>query len=92
MISVLGQVFFSAAMGILFAFLLPVATSRHYLLKGWFFGMLVWFSAYTVVHLFQLPQTLQLDPSTVLSNIFKASIYGLVLAWSLARLGAKSKL
>lgn len=92
MISVLGQIFFSAAMGVLFAFLLPLTTSRHYLLKGWFFGMLIWFSAYTVVHLFQLPQTLQLDPGTVLSNMFKASIYGLTLAWALARLGAKSNL
>jgi hypothetical protein len=79
-------------MGVLFAFLLPLATSRYYLLKGWFFGLLIWFSAYTVVHLFQLPQVLQLDLGTVLSNMFKASIYGLVLAWTLARLGMKVKL
>lgn len=92
MISVLGQIFFSGAMGVLFAFLLPLTTSRHYLLKGWFSGMLIWFSVYTVLHLFQLPQVLELDTGTVLSNTLKASLFGLALAWGLARLGAKSKL
>jgi len=91
-ISVMGQVFFSAAMGVLFALLLPFVTSRYYWLKGWFFGVLIWFSVYTVVHLFQIPQLRELDLGTVSSNLLKASLFGLVLAWSLARLAKKSNL
>lgn len=91
-ISVLGQLSFSAAMGVLFAYLLPFTTKRLILFKGWFFGVLIWFSIYSVVHLFQLPQPRDLDLGTVVSNIVKASLFGLILAWSLARLSIKKKL
>jgi hypothetical protein len=91
-ISVLGHLSFSAAMGVLFAYLLPFTSRRLFLLKGWFFGVLIWFSIYSVVHLFQLPQLRELDLGTVVSNMVKASLYGLALAWALARLGMKSKL
>ncbi|MBT9174102.1 MAG: hypothetical protein DDT21_02513 [Syntrophomonadaceae bacterium] len=91
-ISVLGQLSFSAAMGVLFAYLLPFTTRRLILFKGWFFGVLIWFSVYSVFHLFQLPQPRELDLGTVVSNIVKASLFGLILAWSLARLSIKKKL
>lgn len=91
-ISVFGQLSFSAAMGVLFAYLLPFTTRRLFLFKGWFFGVLIWFSIYSVVHLFQLPQPRELDLGTVVSNMVKASLFGLILAWSLARLSIKKKL
>lgn len=89
-VSIMGQIAFSAAVGVLFAYLLPLITSRNYLLKGWFFGVLTWFSIYAVLHLFQIPQLLQLDLGTVITNIVKASLFGLGLAWLLARLDSNT--
>lgn len=89
-VSVLGQVGFSAAVGIIFAYLLPLTTSRNYMLKGWFFGVMILFSIYSTFHLFQIPQLLQLDLGTVITNMVKASLFGLGLAWLLARLDSNT--
>jgi hypothetical protein len=82
----IGQLFFSAIMGVLFAFLLALTSSRYYWLKGWVYGLVVWFGAYAVVKLFQVTPLIPIKPDTVLSDMVTASVYGLVLAEALRRL------
>ena len=44
----LGQLFFAGFLGIIFAALLLKFTSGNYLLKGWLFGIIAWFSIYAI--------------------------------------------
>ncbi|MDW7683838.1 MAG: DUF6789 family protein [Bacillota bacterium] len=85
----LGQLFFSALLGILFAYLLPLTSSRYYLFKGWVYSLVVWFGAYAVATLFKVTPLMPIKPDTVMSNIVTASVYGLVLAETLHRLAVR---
>ena len=87
----LGQLFFSAAVGVLFAYLLSLTSSRYYLFKGWVYGLVVWFGSYSIIQLFKVTPLTPVNPDTVISNIVTASVYGLVLAESLRRLSNRNK-
>jgi hypothetical protein len=87
-----GQLFFSAMVGILFAYLLPLTTSRYYLFKGWVYGLVVWFGAYAATTLFKVTPLMPIKPDTVMSNMVTASVYGLVLAEILRRLTNTQKI
>lgn len=87
----IGQLFFSAIMGILFAFLLPFVSSRYYLFKGFVYGLVVWFGAYAITTLFKVTPLIPIKADTVMSNMFTASVYGLVLAETLRRLSNREK-
>ena len=90
-VSLGGQLFFAAMSGVLFAYLLPVLTSRNYFLKGLIFGLLIWLLSYTASILFRVPFLTRFDPGTVTSNITGALIYGLVLGFVLKWLEERAK-
>lgn len=85
----MGQLLFAAAAGVLFAYLLPLISSKYYLFKGWIYGLLIWFGTYAVTTLFKVTPLIPIKADTVLSNIFTASVYGLILAEVLRRLTDK---
>ncbi|MBE0466670.1 MAG: hypothetical protein IBX71_05525 [Candidatus Desulforudis sp.] len=74
------QLFFAGLAGILFAYLVPFVTSRNHLLKGWIYGVLVWWVAYALTIMFRLPGLVTITLETAVSNVIGASLYGLVLA------------
>jgi hypothetical protein len=88
----LGQLLFSAVVGVLFAYLLPLTSSRYYLFKGWVYGLVVWFGTYAITLLFKVTPLIPIKPDTVISHIVTASVYGLVLAESLRRLSNRKKI
>lgn len=84
--SQLGQIFFCGFLGIVFSYLLLKLTSGNYLIKGWLFGVLAWFSIYALSIAIRLPfMHVHNLPATV-SHFIAASIYGLTLAQTLAYL------
>ena len=87
----IGQLFFSAVVGVIFAYLLSVISSRYYLFKGLIFGLLVWFGSYAITLLYKVTPLIPIKPDTVMSNIVTSSVYGLVLAESLRRLSNRQK-
>jgi hypothetical protein len=92
LIGQLGQLFFTATLGVIFAYILPVISSRYYLFKGWVFGLLVWFGSYAITLLYKVTPLIPIKPDTVISNVVTASVYGLVLAESLRRLSNREKI
>jgi thiamine transporter ThiT len=88
----IGQLFFSAVAGVLFAFLLSFTSSRYYLFKGWVYGLVVWFGTYSMTLLFKVTPLIPIKPDTVISNMVMASVYGLVLAESLRRLSSRKEI
>ncbi len=78
-----GMLMFQALLGIVYAYLSPVIKTRHYLLKGWFYGVMVWFGSYAVTILFNVPELKIVSFKTAASNFIGASIFGWVLAHTL---------
>ena len=82
-ISLAGQLFFSALLGVIFAYLIPLTTSKSHIFKGLVYGLAVWFASYAIAILYKVPPLTHIGIDTVTSNIVAALIFGFVLAWSL---------
>lgn len=87
--SIFGQFIFFGILGSIFAFMLLGISSQGYIIKGWLFGATIWFLTYAVVTLFKLPNFKETLLSTSVSNFIGASIWGIVMALSLAYLDKK---
>lgn len=82
----LVQLAFSAFIGILFAYLYFGVTSRYYLLKGLFFGVIFWFFMYAAGTALRLPHLTVIPFKTSLTNFLGSIVFGLVAAETLRRL------
>jgi len=81
--ALLMQLLWTGLLGVLFAFLVPVVTSRGYLIKGAFFGVITGFALYAVPILFQAPFLTKHSFATVFSNHMGGLLWGLATAQSL---------
>lgn len=82
-----AHIFFAGLLGIVFAYAVLLVSSRNFLLKGWLFGILVWFSVHVTVNLFGFEPLAPIPTSQMIADFVTASIYGAVLAATLRRLG-----
>ena len=80
------QLAFSAFVGVFFAYFYFKFTSRYYLLKGSFFGVILWFFMYASGIALKLPHLTIISFSTAASNFLNAVVFGLVAAETLRRL------
>ena len=87
----LAQLIFVGVLGVIFAYLIPLLTSRNYHLRGWLFSSLIWFSLYGITLLFDVKTTIPLNVGTAVSDLIGASVYGLTLAEVLRLLDHKVK-
>jgi len=78
-------------LGAVFAYLLPLTTSRNYLLKGWLYGTALWFGFNGLTLLFKLGPKIPVHLATAAVDFVGASVYGLVLAHTLHWLDEKVK-
>ena len=90
-VSLGGQLFFAAIAGSIFAYLLPLTTSRNYIFKGLVYGLIVWFVSYAVSIMFRVPELIRFNLDTVTSNAVGSLIYGLVLSITLKWLNDRAK-
>lgn len=82
----LVQIAFSAFVGVVFAYLIPTVSSRYYIVKGIFFGIISWFFIYAAGIALRLPFLTLIPFRTSLINFISSIVFGLVLAESLRRL------
>jgi len=79
------QLLWSGLLGIGLAFLIQQVTSREYLIKAVFFGVMVGFIVYAIPVMFKMPYLSQKSLVTVASNHIGGAIWGLtsglVLRW-----------
>lgn len=73
-------------LGLLFAYFIPLVTSKHYLFKGWVYSMAVFVVLYSLMVLYKVPGLVIVDSNTVLANLISSSIFGLCLAEAIKRL------
>ena len=87
----LAQLIFVGVLGVIFAYLIPLLTSRNHLLRGWLFSSVIWFLLYGITFIFDVKQTIPLHVGTASTDLIGASVYGLFLAEVLRRLDHKVK-
>lgn len=80
------QVLWAGFLGVIFAFLIPKLTSRAYLLKGMFYGLIVFFIIYAIPVLYQVPHLYRTGPNTQFSHLIGSILYGAITASMLHRL------
>jgi hypothetical protein len=79
----LVQVFFSAAMGVLFIFLLDRIKKENLMIKGICFGVGIWFVSYVVTLLFKVPYLKTMPPESSVEHYLAAIVYGISLVKTL---------
>ncbi|MCK8817447.1 hypothetical protein MWH28_08755 [Natroniella sulfidigena] len=82
----LGQLFFTGILGILFSVLIIRLGTKRYLIKGFIYGISVWFTIYAISIIFQVPNLAENTFNATVSNLIGAAIYGLVTAEVFKRL------
>lgn len=86
-----AHIIFVGTLGIIFAYLITRIGSLNLLFKGLVYGAITWFLLYGVSSVFNLKGVIPLRIDTVASDLVGASIYGLVLAYTLGWLEEKAK-
>lgn len=86
MLGLASHILWCGTLGIIFVYLILYVKHQHFTLKGLIFGWSVWFLIYGVTLLYKVEPTLGLPIKTPLSDLIGASVYGLVLVWSLTKL------
>lgn len=86
LLALLTQILWAGFLGILFAYFIPVITSRDYLLKGAFWGFISGFIMYALAILLNMPYFHAVSFDTVLSQMIGGILWGLTLAYTLERL------
>ena len=84
----IGQLLFTGALGIIFVYLIKWSGSRHIYFKGVVFALIVWFTTYAIIVLFDIKELIPVRIETVLSNIVTVIIYGAVLALAFKKIYA----
>jgi uncharacterized membrane protein YagU involved in acid resistance len=80
------QFVFLGLLGAIFALILPLITSKHYLFKGALYGATVWFIVFSFPYLLQLPDLAFVPLRTSVTHVISAALWGITLAFILKRL------
>ncbi len=95
-----GEVFFAkmsqfaalGLLGIIFAYLITFVTSKNLFLKSVVYSITIWFVAFAITFLFQLPGLKEVPLKTVIANFISAISWGLALGVALKWLDQSTKI
>ncbi|MCW3488519.1 DUF1440 domain-containing protein [Dethiobacter alkaliphilus] len=80
---------FAGVLGVIFSYAIQLIPSTNSLLRGWLYGVVVWFAVHVIVNLFGFQPLKPIPMSQLLSDFLTASVFGLVLAATNNRLSPK---
>ncbi len=82
-IGLIAQLVIGGMFGVAFAFIEKFTSSRYYLVKGIFFGAILWFLLTGFGTMWRLPVFHEMPTSAAYSTLIGALIYGLALAYTM---------
>ena len=86
----IGHIGFSAMGGVIFVYLIRLISSHYLYIKGIFFGLAIWFFAYTTTYMLKVPHLQNISFETSVADYFSSSVYGFVLTYVLLKLTKKT--
>lgn len=91
LLSLGAQLAFAGFLGMVFVLLEARLDKGNLLVRGWLYGLAVWFGLSAVLVLFRVEQLLPLPFPTVATDVISSSAYGLALGYSLRRLESRPR-
>lgn len=91
-VAILAHLAFCMILGIFFAYVVKIASSRYLLLKGFGFGFALWFFLSGLGTIFNLPKFVDIPPNSALTTLAGALLFGLVAAYTLRVIEQRSGL
>lgn len=79
----IGHFSVSAGIGIAFSYLVPLFTSRYYLIKGVAFGVGTWFAVHFATSFFRVPLSIRMSIGSLFAQFIASCVYGVVMALTL---------
>lgn len=70
---------FSAVAGVIFIYLLKAIGRKNLILKGWVFGVSIWFISYITTELFKIQEFATISFKSAVANFLVSSLYGIVI-------------
>ncbi|HWI54065.1 MAG TPA: hypothetical protein VNT57_00090 [Desulfobacteria bacterium] len=83
--------FYLGVLGIFFTFIILKITSRNYILKAVVFSVFISLAVHSAVHLFKVPELVNIPLKTSIINLLGALVWGLSLGYTLSWLNNKTK-
>lgn len=79
----IGHFSVSAGIGVMFSYLVPLFTSRFYLVKGVAFGIGTWFAVHLASSFFRVPLITRMSVGSLFAQFIASCVYGVVMALTL---------
>lgn len=80
LMAVTVQVLWCIGLANVFVYLRPKLKSKHYLMQGAAFGILIWITIRAAVYLFKAPELIHSHPLTAFINMAISMFYGIIVA------------
>jgi hypothetical protein len=77
------ELIFCGFLGVLYYVLIPKETNKHYLIKGWLYGVSIWLFLCTMGMIYKIPYFTKTPWQTTNADFITSSIYGISMAGSL---------
>ena len=87
---IIGHIGFAAMGGVIFVYLIRLISSKYIYIKGVFFGLTIWFAAYTTTYMLKVPHLKDISFETSVADYFSSVIYGLTLTYVVIKLTCKN--
>lgn len=78
--SIIVQVLWCTILATVFVYFRPVLKSRHYILHGAGFGLLIWLLIRALVYFHRAPELIHSNPSSAYMNMLISISYGIMVA------------
>lgn len=91
-VGILAHLTVSILLGIFFAYIIQISSSRYLILKALAYGLITWFLLSGFGTVFRLPLFKDIPPGPALISLLGALLYGLVLAYTLKFIDKKTGL
>lgn len=88
--SILVLLILEGALGGLFSYLVPLLSSKYFLIKSWYYSTVLWFIFFAITVLFKVPGLTPMNPNDAVINFVAATIWGLGLGIMLRYLNSKT--
>ena len=82
-IGLIAQLVIGGMFGVVFAFIEKFTSSRYYVLKGIFFGAILWFLLTGFGTMWRLPVFHEMPTNAAYSTLIGALLYGIALAYTM---------
>lgn len=82
-LGLIGHFVWNIILGVIFAYIIMLTSSRYYLLKGIIYGLVVWFLIKMGSSMFEIAEIVEINPAAAAVFLSGAILFGVAIAYTL---------